>query len=317
MQAEELELTLTATELEYSMRLATCNGLVCFYREYPVLMWNPVTKESIMLSKARIDEKVEFANACGFGYDAENNEYKAVQLLRRPSDSSLECMVLNIGTNMSWRRIQQQDNFLHQNLKDVDDSPESIFFEGSIYWWTYDDIVCFDVTADTFKMVPAPAAVEKSTRPHHLQPRHDDSTTSHMVELDNSLCSVELYICGGLMDIWMMKKDCVDMTNLWVKAYFIDLDPINFKRPPFHIRPFCVRGKKIYLNCRYGLACYDTETKEFEMVFTKEAHCYNYAVAYTKSTVCLKDIVGSKCVSTAHIGECEACRALCHIAPRI
>ncbi|KAI3857118.1 hypothetical protein MKW98_010532 [Papaver atlanticum] len=48
MQDEELELALTAN-LDFSMRLTTCNGLVCFYREFPVLLWNPVTKESILL----------------------------------------------------------------------------------------------------------------------------------------------------------------------------------------------------------------------------------------------------------------------------
>ncbi|XP_026377900.1 putative F-box protein At3g16210 [Papaver somniferum] len=68
---------------ERSLQITSCNGLVCFHREFPVHMWNPITRELLMLPHPGIDHNKEVATGCGFGFDAKRNEYKVIQLYRR------------------------------------------------------------------------------------------------------------------------------------------------------------------------------------------------------------------------------------------
>ncbi|KAI3853844.1 hypothetical protein MKX03_001172, partial [Papaver bracteatum] len=265
-------------------KLTSCNGLLCFHTEFPLLMLNPITKEMLKLPKPWIEEEDEEASACGFGFDAKKNVYKVVQLKRCFSNSSsLECEVLELGTTMSWRKIQHQPSFPHPDLGDPELRPDPVFVEGSIYWIAFDEeILCFDVAAEMFELIPGPDP----------QTHCDCSYTRFLVELDRNLCLMTHSISCGVVGIWKMQKDCVHKKTTWIKSYSFDTKHIYLK--DINIKSLCIRSKKIYLKYREGLACYDTlSQKLMAPVFNGVADNNLDAVAYTKSIVSLQDVVGS------------------------
>ncbi|RZC84169.1 hypothetical protein C5167_046955 [Papaver somniferum] len=75
---QELKLTVGTEEI---VKMTSCNGLVFFHTEFPLLIWNPITRESVELPPRRMDGDSKMATACGIGYHAANNEYRVVQLL--------------------------------------------------------------------------------------------------------------------------------------------------------------------------------------------------------------------------------------------
>ncbi|KAI3921666.1 hypothetical protein MKW92_052760, partial [Papaver armeniacum] len=265
------------------LKITSCNGLLCFHTEFPLLMVNPITKEMLKLPKPWIEEEDEEASACGFGFDAKKNVYKVVQLKRCFSNSSLECEVLELGTTMSWRKIQHQPSFPHPDLGDPEMRPEPVFVEGSIYWHSIknQNILCFDVASEMFRLIPAPDS--KKTQ-------HGGAYTAFLVELDRSLCLMSHDISCGVVGIWKMQND--DRKTAWIKSYSFDTKRINLE--DIDIKSLCIRSKKIYLKYRKGLACYDTESQELiAPVFSRVADHNLDAVAYTKSIICLRDVVGT------------------------
>ncbi|KAI3995642.1 hypothetical protein MKX01_013688, partial [Papaver californicum] len=260
-------------------KLTSCNGLLCFYTEFPLLMLNPITKEILKLPKPWIEEENEEASACGFGFDAKKNVYKVVQLKRGFSNSSysLECEVLELGTTMSWRRIQHQPGFPHPDIGDPETRPEPVFVQGSIYWLAFENILCFDVATEMFRLNPGPG--------HKTQ--CDCSNTTFLLELDRSLCLMTHSISCGVVGMWKMQKD-----TTWIKSYSFDTKRINLK--DINIKSLCIRSKKIYLKYRKGPACYDMQSRELMApVFSGVADNNLDAVIYTKSIVSLQDVVGS------------------------
>lgn len=202
-----------------------------------------------------------------------------VQLKRCLSTSSLECEVLELSTTMLWRKIQHQPSFPYPFIEDSDEHAEPVFVEGSIYWLASKNIVCFDVAAESFKLIP---------EPDHQKAEY----TTFLVELDRCLCLVTHGISSGMVGIWKMQKDSVDEQPTWIKSYSFNTRRIRLKN--IHIKSLCMRRKKIYLKYRKGLACYDTQRQKLiAPVFNRVADNNLGAVAYTKSIVCLQDIVGS------------------------
>ncbi|XP_026384276.1 uncharacterized protein LOC113279839 [Papaver somniferum] len=177
------------------------------------------------------------AVACGFGSDATSNEYKVVKLFERFPDSplELECEVLVLGTTMSWKRIQCQDGL---RLKCPHFNPDSVFVEGSIYWCNGTHILCFDVAAERFKLIPTP-----DMKPLRLK-FPTGCCADFLVELDSSLCYME-HVSGGGVGIWKMQKD---KENPWIRQYIIDVGCINI--PEVDIKSVCIQNKKTYL--KYG-----------------------------------------------------------------
>ncbi|XP_026398576.1 putative F-box protein At1g47790 [Papaver somniferum] len=182
-------------------KLTSCNGLLCFHTEFPLLMVNPITREILELPKPWIEEEDEEASACGFGLDAKMNVYKVVQLELCFSNSSLECEVLELGTTISWRKIQHQPSFPCPDLGDPDEHLEPVFVEGSIYWLASENILCFDVAAKRLKLIP---------EPDHQKAQCCGNYNTFLVELDKSLCLMTHGISSGMVGIWKMQKDSVN-----------------------------------------------------------------------------------------------------------
>lgn len=137
---------------------------------------------------------------------------------------------------MSWRRIQQKDILIHPYLPYPEDCPNSVHVEGSIYWYARENILCFDVAFERFKLIPAP---DKKTQDLGFQ----GGRANFLVELDGSLCYMEHSMYCGMVGIWRMQKDCADKKNAWIKDYTIDVGCINYLE--FCIKSVCIQHKKI------------------------------------------------------------------------
>ncbi|KAI3943969.1 hypothetical protein MKW92_005816, partial [Papaver armeniacum] len=280
-QNEQLQLN---THAERSLKITSCNGLVCFHTEFPLHMWNPVTRELLTLPQPGIDYNKEVATGCGFGFDAIHNEYKVIQLYKRFDDSTLGYEVLALGTAMSWRRPIQHDKdvLLHPHFQEFESGQGAVFIEGSLYWHATKQILCFDVTAERFELIQIP------DRTHLKLGWH----CALLVGFDRSLCYINHDETHKMLHIWKMQKNCADKKNTWIKGCSIDVSCISV--PDTYISPIYSRSKKIYLRYGKGLACYDAESHTFvKAVFKKGDADYFEFIAYTKSIVCMKDIVGS------------------------
>ncbi|XP_026410629.1 putative F-box protein At3g16210 [Papaver somniferum] len=248
-------------------------------------MWNPITRELLTLQKPGIDDNKEVATGCGFGFDAIHNEYKVIQLYERLDDSTLGYEVLTLGTDMSWRRpIHQKDVLLLPKFKEFESGEGAIFVEGSLYWHATDQILCFDVSRQRFKLIQIPDMT-------HLKL---GSGQEHLVGIDSSLYYMKHDITYKRLHMWKIQSNCADKKNIWDNVYSINVSRISV--PDTHIAPICIRNKKIYLRYRKGLACYDTESREFLKPVFRKGDDYFEFIAYRKSILCLKDIVGSSFV---------------------
>ncbi|XP_026432414.1 putative F-box protein At3g16210 [Papaver somniferum] len=270
---------------EEYLKIASCNGLICFHSAFPVNIWNPVTRELMFVPQSGIDHHKEVATACGFGFDSSRNVYKVVQLYKRLDDSTLGYEVLSLDTAMQWRRPIQQKNVIHPYYWEFVAGQGAIFVDGSLYWHAKvkEQILCFDVTTEWFKLIQVPDS-------KHLDMRFSNRL---LVGFDRGVCY--LTHDNEMLHIWKMQRNCTDKKNMWMEDFSIDLSYISVSDS--HIIPVCRRNKKIYLRYGKGLACYDMENQTFvvPVLRRREADYFEF-VAYTKSIVCLKDIVGSSFV---------------------
>ncbi|KAI3928238.1 hypothetical protein MKW98_023839, partial [Papaver atlanticum] len=185
------------------------------------------------------------------------------------------------------RPIQRRDKLPHPAFRDDEIGQGSIFVKGSLYWYVTDYILCFDVTTERFNLIWVP----KTPLMCGVSMGH-----SMLIELDKSLCFIIHDISSEILHIYKMQKGCVDEENLW-KGFSIDVSLIG-NLDSYYIQPLCVRSKKIYLRSGDGLVCYDAVSQELiAPVFSVRADDSFHFVAYTKSIVCLKELVGSSLVS--------------------
>ncbi|XP_026442220.1 F-box protein At3g07870-like [Papaver somniferum] len=204
--------------------VGSCNGLICLARqenERPVCVYNPLTKEYVVLPEIRnrIDPYVNpheyddwsfgfrYISATneynpheyddwsfGFGYISATNEYKVVGINESKSNF-LEVYIYTIGSGNGWRDLGRNFNleFSPSHYK-----KHGSFASGAIYWigGVVNKIVTFDLIEEKFCQHVTPPPLPPNRKLVH-----------QTIGVLDGLLYIAIYDQGDkLFDIWVLKS---------------------------------------------------------------------------------------------------------------
>ena len=251
------------------------SGLVCLHgvRNRRVAICNPVSEEIIPLpdfpeprrpfDHAGIDSFT--TNLVGFGFHAQTNKYKVVQLVHNPSKGAIcNCYVLTVErrAESSWGAVDASLLDCVPSRLEIDGA--ALCANGALYWESYfpkggdfAQILEFDLGNDSLKIILSPRVVDSSEEPYGY--------FKHLAELQGNLCFAEMISHSGSLqvDISMLNR-CDDNVQCWSHLYTLDLElyvggsPLRSYEPFF---PLCVRSDWILLMDDEALYSYDFKEK--------------------------------------------------------
>ncbi|KAJ4826876.1 hypothetical protein Tsubulata_032456 [Turnera subulata] len=90
--------------------ISSCNGLLCIAphddSESPIVVYNPITKEHLVLPEA--EDGDGFDNEVGIGFDPSTNKYKVARIYHLTMNGNERhgfCEIITLGEENSWRKI--------------------------------------------------------------------------------------------------------------------------------------------------------------------------------------------------------------------
>ncbi|KAK1367157.1 F-box domain-containing protein [Heracleum sosnowskyi] len=188
------------------------NGILCLFNpEVDMFLWNPATRKCMKLptvpTEFRRPMEFGWCAYCGFGYEAVNDDYKVLRILR-PDDqylSDYKVTVYSLKTN-SWRRLQNISS--HFRLV----GPWGMFLGGALHWITVKalglencpSILAFDLGAENCREVPMP---------------HKIGEELSLAIFADSLCILEYHL-NTHVDVWVMNDYGVG--NSWCKLFSVE-----------------------------------------------------------------------------------------------
>ncbi|XP_026459551.1 putative F-box protein At4g21240 [Papaver somniferum] len=126
----------------------SCNGLVCLVCNQDVCVFNPITREFVILPKVKTGCGDVYRYNFGFGYASSTNEYKVLVILVKKTKAE-EIYVYTLGSRREWRNLGNLDF----EFEACNWSEPGVFANGAIYWMMGDKckmIVTFDLVAEKF-----------------------------------------------------------------------------------------------------------------------------------------------------------------------
>ncbi|KAM3289057.1 hypothetical protein P3S67_017344 [Capsicum chacoense] len=84
------------------------------YARAILLLWNPSTRESIVLPRIEFSLTIDYS--CGLGYDSTSDDYKILKI-----DDAAHCEILALKSG-SWRKIDKHPAGVFPVLSDTKDS---------------------------------------------------------------------------------------------------------------------------------------------------------------------------------------------------
>ena len=219
-----------------TLMIDSCNGLIALQNdENDIALWNPATKEHVMLPDFWSDLKDNVYRVCdGFGYDAVNDDYKVVRLIQfgRESVEYTEVDVYSLRTNSS-RRIRV--DFPYYSPRPWNGT----FADGHVHWLVTNNpeddianlIVAFDLKSEEFHEVPLP---------------HPENRNEVLVMFLGTL-SGRLYFCclydhSRPVNVWVMKES-------WTEAFSVPRRVGDYVKPLAYSKS---GGKILMDNCEYA-----------------------------------------------------------------
>uniref|UniRef100_A0ACD5XT09 Uncharacterized protein n=2 Tax=Avena sativa TaxID=4498 RepID=A0ACD5XT09_AVESA len=251
---------------------ASCNGLLCFYRQYTLKIVNPVTGQCLHLSKPHGKLFRDLYYLYSFGFHPATGKYKLMYFHHEPrhggrSSGQPFCFdsiqVYTLGEDR-WREVTAPKQSCLVNLGVVN-------VDGAMYWIAEEEGTCcgvavmrFDLKEETFVTLRPPPlkACEATDRPCDAP-----DLSYYVTEVDRTACLVTVPFninaprwrrynaeVSGRMDVWMLESPAEDR---WFLKYSINLPP---SAPRFIPQPCFVHGEKILLHSREGDAfCRDVQ----------------------------------------------------------
>ncbi|PIA62414.1 hypothetical protein AQUCO_00200431v1 [Aquilegia coerulea] len=251
---------------DYSL-LGFCNGLLCVkvLTTSRIIIWNPASKDYIILPQKKTPNSSLEEECYGFGYDAKSDDYIVCHYLEAFFN------IYSVREN-SWRRIEE---FRYKIIYRV----YGTFLSGSIYWLAAHKlikssnyfIIAFDLVDKQFRELPLPQYEENKNLNHIV-----------LDTLDECLCSLRR-INIKQVELWTMKED--GLQTSWTKLYTIRMD-----------RPL-MESKLLYYNAAsanlllkdgYTIIFYDTKERNVIRKRTKSLNITEHdmgALTYFESLV--------------------------------
>ncbi|XP_026420812.1 F-box protein At3g07870-like [Papaver somniferum] len=175
--------------------VGSCNGLICLVQGPFVWIWNPITKEYLMLPKIKRDCQIGRYRfwTTQFGYVSSTNEYKVLGIYKYET-KYIKVYVYTLGSGNGWRKLGkfcfESRNYWAQ----------FVFVDGALYWLDEElkRIITFDLAKEKFCEDISPPPLPPDHDWHDSRLRVLNGVLSFAICLDVE--GDEFY------DIWLLKK---------------------------------------------------------------------------------------------------------------
>ncbi|CAN4126605.1 unnamed protein product [Withania somnifera] len=218
----ELDFPLNDVEPRYCEVRCCCNGLVIISvceniaECRKLLLWNPLTRESIVLPTPEISMK---GFPCfGMNFDSASGDYKILKIHQVGNEgrkSPGEILTLKSG---SWRKIDDHPPLIHNVLLGMHSLP---FIHGAFHWVGMSKkyfVLSFNISHEVYAEIPLPDQIFLS--------RIVDIGVS---ELDGMLCA---YSKGyHTFKLWVMKD--YGLKESWNAIFSIEIPHISTPVPKY------------------------------------------------------------------------------------
>ncbi|XP_060667979.1 F-box/kelch-repeat protein At3g23880-like [Ziziphus jujuba] len=215
--------------------LGTYNGLICLYCTVDyrdAAVWNPATGEKKDLPCPLILKS--HIRAAGFGFDANNNDYKMVLIhlfidvadnVRLPGGFQLEYYSLKANSWKLVNEIQGMDLLF-------DDGTLGAYTNGMISWLAYtveeeeeedyrrDEIISFDLSNEVIIRTPLPDNIGSHAA---------EQSVNHVRVLNESFAVVSDNFHKFEFDIWVLRE--VGVVESWTKLFTVGPLPHSVSDP--------------------------------------------------------------------------------------
>ncbi|XP_049383056.1 F-box/kelch-repeat protein At3g23880-like [Solanum stenotomum] len=177
-----------------------------------LLLWNPSTRESIMLpSHVEIPPQEEYVY--GLGYDATSDDYK---ILRIDTHDKVPDEILALKSG-SWRQIEETSDRM-SSTKISDRELCLAFLHGAFHWLGHcprDSVVSFNISDEMYGEIPLPGILSS---PGLVEV---DAYALGPVQIGVSVLGgkLSLYHKHGNFDIWVLKD--YGVKESWTKWFTI------------------------------------------------------------------------------------------------
>ncbi|XP_055814521.1 F-box/kelch-repeat protein At3g06240-like [Solanum dulcamara] len=193
-------------------------------------LWNPSTRESMVLPHIKFSERLDFT--CALGYDSTSNDYKIFKIGR---ESSNEILALKSG---SWRKIDKHPAGIYPLWWSTLDSPA--FVHEAFHWLgsLNRSVVSFHILNEVYVELPMPDGWLVVSDINHL--------SYGISVLGGLLCvySTHVHQWKYNFNLWVMKD--YGVKESWNKLFNIqstDLYPITPK--------YWFSDGEVLLHCKY------------------------------------------------------------------
>ncbi|XP_049375488.1 F-box/kelch-repeat protein At3g06240-like [Solanum verrucosum] len=163
------ELDWPSSDKPRSCKIYCCyNGLALlgineykYLGDIKLLLWNPSTRESIILPQTGFSVALDFT--CGLGYDSTSDDYK---ILKVGHQSCSELLSLKSG---SWRKIGKHPSGIYPVRSSTMDS--LAFLHGAFHWLglSLEYVVSLDISKEVYTEIPLPDGMFMVSDVGHIQ----------------------------------------------------------------------------------------------------------------------------------------------------
>ncbi|KAL8096468.1 F-box protein CPR1-like [Apium graveolens] len=264
------------TLLRDTQAVGSCNGLHCLFNiVVDMFLWNPATRKCIKLPPVPTEFRgpLDFGRGsyCGFGYDAVNDDYKVLRILR-PDDKNFSGYKVTVYSlkNNSWRRLQDLSSYFGLV------GPWGMFVGGAVHWITVKpwgseicpSILAFDVGAENYKELQMPRNIG------------EEMSLGIFAE---SLCITEFHLDIHI-NVWVMKDYGVG--NSWYKLFSLEQQKVS--RSGISLSPLAYsKNQKDVLTIvdNKKMIWYNLERKDFKTIKIANAPDVYDIEVFTESLV--------------------------------
>ncbi|KAK1376697.1 F-box domain-containing protein [Heracleum sosnowskyi] len=207
-------------QVERTVDYGSCNGLVYFAENYSgrFVVSNPLRSQFTVLPQP--PERLYYPwnsdwSATGLGFDSSTKTFKMICTNRKTkSDESPQFTLVHTLGTTSWREVPSVPaHYCKRTTNSM-----SVFVHGFLHWMIHPSIrnsgegriLAFDVSKETFKVIPHPEISFKGSRYYRIL---DIKGNLGMLDLSRE---VEF-------DIWIMDYE----KESWTKEYTIDITTVD------------------------------------------------------------------------------------------
>ncbi|KAK7412628.1 hypothetical protein VNO78_04135 [Psophocarpus tetragonolobus] len=232
----------------FDLIVGSCHGILCYAVDQRLtLLWNPSTRKFNHLPPLDNQRSTGSFTIYGFGYDHFAHCYKVVAVFCYQCNGryATQVKVLSLGTDLSWRRIQDFPSALP-----FDESGK--FVSGTINWSSSNDlgssvIVSLDLQKESYEEV--------------LQPDYGVAVVFWTLGvLRDCLC----VLCHGdtFLDVWLMKD--YGNKESWTKLFRVPYTGTSDSFP--YTKAICIsEDDQVLLEFQSELAVYNPRNGTFKI----------------------------------------------------